>query len=815
MRALRFAARSLTRTPLFTLTAVVILSLSVGAATAVFSLLYALILRPLPVPNADQLVRVTTFDRRSTSADLTWRMYRELAANQKIFATLIPSLDQSVMTFESERGVVRGAVAGAAGNLFADLGATPTLGRLIQPADVDFAVPAGEPVAVVSWTFWQRHYLGDPNVVGQRITVEGVPLTIVGVGPRNFLGFSVTIDHDLWVPIGLLPKLMDSEVSMVQGTSRWVSTFGKLAPGVTMSEAQAQLKTMWPALLEAAQPDQYRNIQKEEFLRIGVNLASGATGVERGLRSRYTQPLYALLGIAGLVLLITAANLASLVFARAEARGHELAVRLALGAERWRVVRECAAEGLLIGAVSSAGGVLLASVSSQAIVTFLMRDYTVPVAFDVTPGAVVIGAAVTASFALALMATVAAALNGTRRAALVPGGGRTIARSSRTGKILVGAQIAVSIVMLAHASLLVRSVLAIAAVDTGLTKETVVISYTQPIDAYRGVNIETYYPQALDKVRLVPGVTSAAFSTFKPDGGGLPSEPVGRGSTPRESGDRQALWTQVSPEFFETMGLTMLRGRDFTFADNVQSRKVIVISETLERQLFGEGQGLGQRMRISARPEWQDADVIGVVNDARTFDVRNDDLAIAYTAAIQSGPGSLYRCLVARAPESAAPGIRQAIESLGVELMQRSQTLAYARSRAILQERLMASLGGAFAVLALMLVAAGIYGLLSYIFSLRRKEIGIRMALGADARQMARGILTDGLMLTAIGIIVGLAGALASVPLLRSVLVHVTPYDPLAIGAACAVLVVVTMMASLLPARRAARVEPLTELRQD
>ena len=210
-----------------------------------------------------------------------------------------------------------------------------------------------------------------------------MPLTIVGVAPRNFLGFSITIDHDLWIPIGLLPKLMDSEISMVHGTSRWVSVLGRLAPGVTIEAARAQLTAVWPAVREAAMPDQFRNIQKEDYLRIGVNLGSGATGIERGLRSRYTQPLYALLGIAGLVLLVAAANLASLVFARAESRRHELAVRLALGAERWRVIRECAAEGVWLGAAGAAGGLICAAVASDAIAGFLLRDYTVRTSLEV------------------------------------------------------------------------------------------------------------------------------------------------------------------------------------------------------------------------------------------------------------------------------------------------------------------------------------------------------------------------------------------------------------------------------------------------
>jgi putative ABC transport system permease protein len=816
MRALRFAARSLARTPLFTLTAVAILSLSIGAATAVFSLLHALVLRPLPVRDADQLVRVTTVDRRGSNGDLTWRMYRELAANQRVFSTLIPALDQSVMELESSRGVERGAVAGASGNVFEELGATPALGRLLQPADVDFTAPSGEPVAVLGWSFWQRHFFADPSVIGQSIKVDGVPLTIVGVAPKDFLGFSVTVDHDLWIPIGLLPRVMQSEVSMVRGTSRWISTFGRLAPGVTMEQARAQITAMWPSLLEAAQPDQYRNIQKEDFLRIGVKLDSGATGVERGLRSRYTQPLYALLGIAGLVLIIAAANLAALVFARAQARNQELAVKLALGAERGRVIRECAAEGAWIGTAGAIGGIAVAAIASDGIVDFLLRDYVVRTSLNVVPDATVIAIASSISLLLATLATAIAAIIGTRRTALVPGGGRTVARTSRVGRILVGAQIAASIVMLAHASLLVRSVYAITAIDNGLTNDTVVIGYPGPrLDAYRSLDVGTYYQQALDRVMAVPGVTSAAFSTFKPDGGGLPTEPVGVGGTPREAGDLQAGSPQVSPGFFQTMGLTVLRGRDFTYADTVQSRKVTVISQAVERKLFGDGQGLGQRIRVSARPEWQDVEVIGVVNDARVYDVRGDNLAMAYTAAVQSGDASHYKCLVARAPASAAPELKKAIESLGIELMPRTQTLAYARSRAILQERLMAALGSAFALLALVLVAAGIYGLLSYVFSLRRKEIGIRMALGADARLMSRKIVLDGLVVTALGITVGLIGAIASVPLLRSVLVHVSPYDPIAIGAACVVLLMVTLGASLAPAARAARVEPLAELRQD
>ena len=816
MRDLRYAFRSLARTPVFAVTAVVILSLSVGAATTVFTLLYALALRPLPIANPHELARVLTVDRRGSEADLPWRLYREFAASQKIFSVIIPALDQSVLTFESHRGAERGALAGAAGNFYQEFGVTPVLGRLIQPADVDMAAATGAPVAVLGFNFWQRHFGGDSNVVGQTIKADGVPLTIIGVAPRDFLGFSISIEHDLTVPIALLPSIMASEATMLHGTSRWVSTIGRLAPGVSLESARAQVEAMWPSLLDAAMPETFLTTQREDYLKWTPRVSSAATGIERGLRSRYTNPLYALLGIAALVLAIAAANLCALVFARTESRQQELAVRLALGAGRRRVVAGLGVEGALLGMAGTIGGVAFAAFASDAIIRFLVRDYTVRTSLDASPDATVIAVAVLSGVGVAVAVTVAAAVAITRHGGLTPGASRTIARSSRTGRILVGAQIAASIVMLAHASLLVRSVYAITAVDSGLTNETVIVGYPSPrLNAYQKLDAATYYRQALDRVMAVPGVASAAFSTFKPEGGAPPPEYVGRGRTPRSATDLQAQWPTVSPGFFQTLGIPILRGRDFTFADTETSTKVAIISAHLERQLFGEGQGLGQHIRVSARPEWQDAEVVGIVSDARVFDVRSNNRTIVYTSAVQSGAAAHYKCLIARAPASTAPELQRTIESLGVELMPRSQTLAYVRGRTILQERLLAGLSGYFAVLALMLVSAGIYGLLSYVLSLRRKEIGIRMALGADAARMTRSILRDGLVVTSIGVSIGLAGVVFSVPLIRRLLVNTSPYDPIAIGMAGMLLLVVTTAASVIPAMRAGRVEPLAELRRD
>ena len=428
MRDLRFSLRSLTRTPVFTATAVVILALSVGAATAVFSLLYALVLRPLPIANPHELARVTTV-RRDSEADLTWRMYREFAANQRVFSVLIPSLDQAAFTLETERGVTRGAVAGAAGNLYQEFGATPALGRLIQPADVDLTVPSGAPVAVLGWTFWQTHYGGDPSVLGRSIKVDGMPLTIIGVAPRGFLGFSVALEHDLVIPIGLLPSIMNSEATMVHGTSRWVSTIGRLTPGMTLASAQAQIDAMWPAILEAAAPAQYLTTQREDYFQAKARVDSGATGIERGLRARYTTALYVLLSITALVVLIAAANLCALVFARAEARRHEFSVRLALGSARSRVISEAAAEGLWLGAAGAAGGLLFAALASQAIIEYLMRDYVVRTSLNTAPDPTIIGVALVTSIAIAVGVSITAVAGATRHPALTTGSARTVARS--------------------------------------------------------------------------------------------------------------------------------------------------------------------------------------------------------------------------------------------------------------------------------------------------------------------------------------------------------------------------------------------------
>lgn len=815
MRELRYAWRSLTRTPAFALTAVLILTVSVGAIAAVFSMLYALVLRPVDAPQPHELVQLTTFNHRGQNSDLTWRQYRAMSDRQQAFTRVFASIQQLVFTVETGHATVRAAISGVSGNYFAEFAARPALGRLIEPADLSELTATGEPVVVLGWDFWQREFGGDPAVLGRSITVDSVRLTVIGVAPRRFLGLSIAIEHDITVPITIIPKIAQDE-TMFSGASSWIAVTGRRRGDVTLAQARAQLQALWPGVLADAAPHTLVTSQRDEYFKRTLSVDSGATGWERGLRLRYTNALYVLLGIAAVVLLIAGANLCSLVFTRADARRHELSVRLALGSSSGRLIRELTIEGFLLGVAGTAAGLGLATLATDWLTAFLLRDYGVSTAFDASPDRLVTGAALVCGVLVAMTVTAAAAWLATRRQAALSGGSRTVARTSSIGRVLVGAQVALSIVLLSHASLLGRNVASMATGDPGFNRDSLLSGYSiERVGKYRTIDLAAYYPQALDRVRALPGVVAAAFITARVQGGALSLEPAGRASTPIGDGDVAVEMPKVSDGFFQTLGLPIVRGRDFSIGDTTATAKVAILSEALERRLFGEGQGLGARVRISRRPEWQDALVVGIARDASLFDVRGGNQLIVYTPAVQSGSLANYKFLIARAPETAVPSLQRAIDDLGVEYIARFQTVEYARGRTILQERVLAGLSAFFGALALLVVSVGVYGLLSYALSLRRKEFGIRLALGAKPARIAAQLAGGVAVTMTAGIAIGLALTVLTTPALRTVLVQTSPYDPAAIGGASIVLLLCGALAGAAPALRASRVEPLSELRHD
>jgi predicted permease len=818
MQDLRFALRRLRRAPAFTLTSILVLTLAAGASAAVFSLLRGLVLRPLPVPHPEQLAQITTRDRQGREGDLTWRQFVELSRRQRAFSALIGSIGQGTATVETAHGTVRASFSGVTGNYYGELGASPLQGRLLSASDVSFDAPdARSPVAVIGWSLWQRHFNSDPSVVGQTIHVEGLPVTVVGVAPQGFLGLGVTIEHDVTIPITLFPKVVHSDRALIEGAARWIGATGRLAEGTTLASARAQIQALWPALREAATPADLSPAQQADYRALDVSVDSGSRGVERGLRGRYTQPLVTLLAIAGIVLLFAAVNLGSLVIVRVEAARAELGVKLALGAPRGRLIRETALQGMLIGTAGAAGAAIFASYASRQVAAFLLHDYLVPTSLDVAPDRVAIAstAAVCIGIGGAICALAAWWVTRSAAAALTPGGTRSVTGAARTGRVLVGVQVAVAIVLLTDASLLGRNLYNLTAGNRVASGDVLVGSASPLVGAYQGLDPEPYYREALARVRAVPGVQAASFSQYRPARGAVTQDIAGHAATPIGTGDVGVETTTVSPGFFDTIGLALLQGRDFDFSDGARAGRVAIVSRHAAEQLFGPGRGLGERIRVSSSPELQDLRVVGIAADAPVFDVRRGNDAIVYLPALQRGTLAHYKFLVLRAPASVVPEVAKALASLGRETLEGVSTVDYIRGRTLMQERLLAAIGGYFGLVSLVLMAAGVHGLVSYVLSLRRREIAIRMALGADARRIGSSILFGSLHMAVIGLAAGLVAAIPTLRLIRSVLVATRPTDPVAIAGASLVLIVVVAVATLSPARRGALVEPLVELRRE
>jgi hypothetical protein len=394
------AVRSLRRAPGFTVTAAFVLTLAVGAATTTFALLNALVLRELPVPDAHELVQLHTRDRLGREADLTWRQFQELTRQQRVFSAVVGWIAQGVFTVQTQNGQQQRSVTGASGDYFDELGARPVIGRLIQRTDVDIETATAQPVAVLGWTYWQEHFDGDAGIIGASLRVQGVALEIIGIAPPDFRGLGITIEPDVTIPLTIVPAISEAEHLMLHGTARWVATTGRLAQGETLESARAQLLAAWPVIQAAATPLDLQGGLLQDYRDTALEVNSGSRGVERGLRGRYATPLLALLGISVLLLLASGANIASLMFARQDARQHERAIRLVLGARRIRLLLEMAAEGALLGALGALGGIAFAWYATTAITALLLQDYVVRTSLDVAPDRFVITVASASAIAV-------------------------------------------------------------------------------------------------------------------------------------------------------------------------------------------------------------------------------------------------------------------------------------------------------------------------------------------------------------------------------------------------------------------------------
>jgi predicted permease len=819
---LRYAVRSYHKTPAFTIVALLSLTLAIGANTAIFSLLNALVLRELPVRDPGTLVQVTRITRSEPESFFTYPMFEQLVHDQQVFSSVAGWWGASSGRADVNGGSTDVFWWSTTGNMHAQLGLTAGAGRLFSPSDMDLATPAADSLALISYDFWQRQFHGAPSAVGRSLRIEGVPFTIIGVTPREFTGLSVMTQPDVTIPLPLMPLINGHRPSTALKTRPGPSIriLARLKPGVSIAGAQAHLDALRPGLLEATVPAAYSRAQRDDYLSMRVAVGSASTGVQVPLRARYSRPLVIVLAIAAIVLLIACVNVASLMLSRAAARSHEIAVRLALGASRGRVARQMLTEGLVLSLAGGAGGLLFAFWSCRAIAAVLLEEFTVPVIFDGTPDLRVVAATTAAAIAVGMLFSLAPMWRVWRQrsSGVLQQGTRTTTSTGRVGRVLVAAQIAMSLVLLANSGLLIRSLAEIRSIESGISRtDGVLVAYPYPLTGgYDNLDAAAYTQQVLERIRGVPGVQQASASLLKPGTNGTGwlnlVAPVAEQAL-LERGT-QSSRTPVSPGFFGVVGIPLVAGRDFSWHDGVRGPRVTILSRSLAGRLFGRMDPIGQHVRVGLSPEDQDVEVVGVAADARLYDVKNPILFAAYTPALQDRNAN-YKCFVIRGADVPYAALKQAVEALGRERLGNMVTLRYITDRSLLQERLTATLSGFFGALALLLTAIGLYGLMAYSVAQRQREIGIRVALGAGRGRVMRGVIADGLAVSLSGVGVGVGAAMVATQLVKSLLFGVTPRDPLTLVAAPALLVAIAVVGSVVPAKRAARVDPMVALRAE
>ncbi len=818
---LRDAFRQFRRRPGFAITAVATLALGIGANTAIFSLLNTLLLRDLPVNHPEQLVEIGTPGPYGAPDPVSMPVFQEIARRQQVFSRLSAWLGDGVAGVEVNGALTRADFYTVDGNFYDVLGVGPVAGRLIAPSDVNLNGGAPASVVVVGYGFWRRALGGSPSVIGKDIKIEGVPFTIIGVTPRGFTGMGLATEPDVTIPLTAASAIMGGDpAKLYSGSRSWLRLTGRLKRGATIEQARAQITAIWPAVQKAALPADFTVQQQAEYLAKRVEVSSATTGIDFFLRSHFTRPLYVLMGLAGLVLLIACVNLANLMLAEGAARSHEMAVRVALGAGRWRLVRRVLTGSMLLAIAGATAGIAIAYWSSAALANFMMSSYAVPPALRTSPDARVLAFTAAVAILTGILFGLASAFQAARHdpAIALQEGARTASGAGRFGKLLMCAEVALSVVLLTCAGLFVRSLEKLRAFDPGFRNDAVLSVQLAPAPGgYKNIDDDSYYPQLVERAAAIPGVRAAALSHFVPGWTFIPGETVARaGDSAAGAALRASDFAIVGPGFFDAVGVTLLRGRDFAWQETEKTPRVAILSEKLASELFPSGDAVGRRIRIGSDPKRQNLEVIGVVSNARIYNLRSSQLSAVYVDALQEGEFAHWGNLLIRTsgdPAAVAPEVRRLVDSMGHEYVFGVKTLKQADDQALLNERMTAALSEVFGGLALLLAGLGLYGLMAFSVARRTHEIGIRLALGAPRRDVLRMVLSEAARLAAIGVAVGLPCSLAGSRLVAHMLFGLEPYDPLTLAAVSLALLAVSSLAAYAPARHATAVDPMVALR--
>ena len=796
----RFALRTLRARPTFTLIAVLTLALGIGATTAIFSLVDAVLLRPLPWPHADRLVLVWGTRGTVRQNGVVFLDYLDWKAQARSFSSLGVVRGQSVnLTGGDQPERVIGEFVTA--NVFRMLGNTTQQGRLFTDAETEAA--SRQPVAIITDGFWHAQLGGRANAVGSTLLLNGQPFTVVGItrpGASEPLG-----TPDVWLPIGYYPNRGDLDHRGQPG----VLVIGEMKPGVPVAAAQADLDAV-TGRLASAYPTTNQGVGA--YVQTLRDLVVGPVQT----------PMLIVFGAVGIVLLITCANVANLQLARAAARRRELSVRTALGAGRLRLARQLLTESLVLSMAGGALGIVLASVAVGALARQLLAGITVHGEAGVSVPVLLFAAAVTAAAGILFGSAPAwqYSREEVHEALSVRGDVVGFAGKARLRGALVMGQIALCVVLLVSAGLLTRSLIALAGVQPGFDPSHVLtLQFRLPVTKYKtNVQIADMFTRAVDEIRRVPGVESAALVRATPLNGNGENDPYELADKPIADGQvaPTAQLNVVSPGYFETMRIPRFAGRDFTMQDRDSAAPVAIVNDRLARHAWPNESALGKRIRLGA-PNAPWATIVGVVGTTKQFRLSEDPLEQAYICYLQRP--LIFTEVVVRTtgdPAAAANAIRAAIWRVDPEQpVWRVRTMDRVLEDARGGPRLVVSLMIGFALLSLVLAVIGIYGVMSYAVARRTHEIGIRIALGAGRRQVLGMVLREGLRTIAVALLVGIIVSAATSRLLASQLFGVSTADPLTFAAVPLVLAIVALAACYLPARRASRVDPIVALRAD
>jgi predicted permease len=834
---LLYGARLLAKSPGFTAVAVLSLALGIGANTAIFSLIDTVLLKLLPVKDPAQLVALTDPNFSGVSigtstgerGNLSTREFEALRERTPSFSGMFAAQSDYDRTTASIGGKAPEEVNTrlVSGEYFTVLGAGAAIGRTFTAADEHG--PGTAPYAVISYDYWQRRFGGSPSVLDSRIRIGKADLSVIGVAQRHFLGENVGAVPDLWIPLDMQPLIMPGRMWLQDDPGHiaekvmWLHAIGRLKPGVTRQQAQANVDVVFKQIVA----EEFSNLSpsQPDILKQNLKLHDAANGVS-SVRGDFADPLYVLMAVTGLVLLIACANVANLLLARATSRQKEMGVRLALGAGRARIVRQFLTESLMLSVAGGLSGSLLAVFGVRLLIR-MASSTSGSLLLDVRPDPRVLLFTTGVSLLTGIVFGLAPAWRSARvnvSGTLKEAGRGLTGGSARIGlgKALVIGQIALSVMLLIGAGWFIRTLRNLQNVDLGYPREKLVLVRVDFLSAgYSGARLPIAYNELRERLARIPGVRAVTYSENGLFSGTESGDRIAvEGYKPQKRGDASARFDQVGPSYFSSVGIPILLGREIGPGDIESAEPVCVVNEAFAKFYFGSRNPIGKHVTDEFPDTRKTFVIVGVARDARDHNLRREIFRRFYLSAQQKlgeyPPALNYEIRTYGEPAAVIQAARKEILAFDPQIpIENSRPLVTMLDDNLRQERIIAQLSAALGVLALLLACIGLYGVLSYAVAQRTNEIGIRMALGAERGAVIRMILKETAVLIAIGLAAGVPASLACARFIQSKLFGLKPADPLTLAAALAIMIAVAAASGYLPARRAAKVDPLVALRYE